>query len=77
MATINVHVPDELLAELQSKAAAEGTTVDQLAEQAVRKLLAQGTLDRLKRAGDQRRSQMTDVDVEHAVERAVSDARRR
>ena len=33
----NLHVPDELLAELQAKAAAEGTTVDELAEQALRK----------------------------------------
>ena len=33
----NVHVSDELLAELQSKAQAEGLTVDQLAEEALRK----------------------------------------
>jgi hypothetical protein len=37
MATNNVHVSDELLAELQSKAAAEGKTVDELAEEAMRK----------------------------------------
>jgi plasmid stability protein len=37
MATNNVHVSDELLAELQTKAAAEGKTVDQLAEEALRK----------------------------------------
>jgi predicted transcriptional regulator len=34
---IRIHVSDELLAELQSKAAAEGKTVDELAEQALRK----------------------------------------
>lgn len=33
----NLHVPDELLAELQAKAAAEGKTVDALAEEALRK----------------------------------------
>jgi plasmid stability protein len=33
----NLHVPDELLAELQAKAAAEGKTVDELAEEALRK----------------------------------------
>jgi hypothetical protein len=33
----NLHVPDELLAELQAKATAEGKTVDELAEEALRK----------------------------------------
>jgi predicted transcriptional regulator len=33
----SIHVSDELLAELQAKAAAEGKTVDELAEQALRK----------------------------------------
>jgi Ribbon-helix-helix protein, copG family len=38
MATHNIiHVSDELLAELQAKAAAEGKTVDELAEEALRK----------------------------------------
>jgi hypothetical protein len=38
MATHNsIHVSDELLAELQAKAAAEGKTVDELAELALRK----------------------------------------
>lgn len=38
MATQNsIHVSDELLAELQAKAAAEGKTVDELAEEALRK----------------------------------------
>jgi len=77
MAAIILHVPDELLAELESKATAEGTTVERLAEEAVRKLLAQRTLDRLKHDGDRRRAQMTNVDVEHAVERAISDVRQR
>jgi hypothetical protein len=33
----NLHVPDELLAELRAKADAEGKTVDELAEEALRK----------------------------------------
>jgi hypothetical protein len=37
MATINVHVSDETLAELRAKAEAEGKTVDELAEAALRK----------------------------------------
>ena len=41
MATQNsIHVSDELLAELQAKAAAEGKTVDELAEEAIRQGLA-------------------------------------
>jgi hypothetical protein len=35
----NLHVPDELLAELKSKAAAESKTVDELAEEALRQSL--------------------------------------
>jgi predicted transcriptional regulator len=38
MATQNsIHVSDELLAELQTKATAEGKTVDEIAEEALRK----------------------------------------
>jgi hypothetical protein len=37
MATIQVHVSDELLAELQQQAAAAGKTVDEIAETALRK----------------------------------------
>jgi plasmid stability protein len=33
----SIHISDKLLAELQIKAAAEGKTVDQLAEEALRK----------------------------------------
>uniref|UniRef100_Q01QS7 CopG domain protein DNA-binding domain protein n=1 Tax=Solibacter usitatus (strain Ellin6076) TaxID=234267 RepID=Q01QS7_SOLUE len=37
MATINVHVSDELLIELQQQARAAGKTVDEMAEEALRK----------------------------------------
>ena len=33
----NIHVPEELLAELQSKAAVEGKSVDELAAEALRR----------------------------------------
>ena len=36
MPGINLHVSDELLAELRTKAAAEGKSVDELAEEALR-----------------------------------------
>jgi len=35
----NIHVPDELLAELQSQAAVEGKSVDELAAETLRKAL--------------------------------------
>ena len=75
MAMNNVHISDDLLSELRSKPAAEGKTVDELAEDSLRKHLAQQSLDRLKREGDRRRAQMTEVEVEQAVERAVSYVR--
>jgi hypothetical protein len=78
MASQNIiHVSEELLAGLRARAAAEGKTVDEVAEEALRRHLAQRTLDRLKREADRRRARMTDVQVEDAVERAVSEVRER
>ena len=52
MATQNsIHISDELLAELQSKAEAEGKTVDELAEEALRRLLDHRGLDALAARG--------------------------
>ena len=43
MATLNnLHVPDDLLAELQNKAALEGRTVEELAVSALRRGLEDG-----------------------------------
>ena len=39
MATINLHVPEDLLAVLEAKAAASGKTVEELAEEALRAIL--------------------------------------
>jgi hypothetical protein len=51
MATHNIQVSDELLAELRSKAAAEGKPVDELAEEALRRLLDHRGLDALAERG--------------------------
>ena len=52
MATPNtIRVSDELLAELQSKASAQGKTVDELAEEALLRLLNHGGLDALAKRG--------------------------
>jgi hypothetical protein len=76
MATNNVHISDELFAKLQTKAAAEGKTVDEIAEDALRKHLALQSFERFRREGELRRGTMTDAEVELAVERAVHEARR-
>jgi predicted transcriptional regulator len=55
MATQNsIHVSDELLAELQSKAAAEGRTVDELAEATLRKGLEEQSWQDLLAYGRER-----------------------
>lgn len=70
MATINVHVSDELLAELRSKAAAEGKTVDELAEAALRKGLEEQSWQDLLACGRERgrASGYTEEDVPRIIE---------
>ena len=69
MAPINVYVSDELLAELQSKAAAEGKTVDQLAGEALRKGLEEQSWQDLLAYGRERgrASGYTEEDVPRVV----------
>ena len=65
----NVHVSDELLAELQTKAMAEGKTVDELAEEALRKGLEERSWQDLLAYGRQtgRESGYTEADVPDVV----------
>ena len=69
MATINIHISDELLAELQSKAAAEGKTVDELAGEALRKGLEEQSWQDLLDYGRERgrASGYTEEDVPRVV----------
>jgi len=70
MATQNsIHVSEELLAELQSKAAAEGKTVDELAEAVLRKGLAEQSWQDLLAYGRERGSASgyTEEDVPRVV----------
>lgn len=64
-----IHVSDELLAELTSKAAAEGKTVDQLAEEALRKGLEDRSWQELLAYGLERgrASGYTEEDVPDVV----------
>jgi plasmid stability protein len=54
MATQNIHLSDELLAELQTKAAADGKTVDELAEETLRKGLEDRSWQELLEYGRER-----------------------
>lgn len=70
MATQNsVHVSDELLAELRARAAAEGKTVDELAEEALRKGLEEQQWQDLLAYGREtgRASGYTEADVPEIV----------
>jgi hypothetical protein len=53
----NLRVPDDLLAQLQAKASAEGKSVDQLAEEALRKGLEESSWEELLEYGRDRGKQ--------------------
>jgi predicted transcriptional regulator len=75
MPTKSIDVPDTVYDRMQEAAAAEGTTIEQIATQALERELARRWLDRIGREGDLRRGSMTDAEVEALVERAVQEAR--
>ena len=77
MPTKSIAVPDAIYDRVQEAAAAEGTTVEQLATKALERDLARRWLDRIGREGDERRVTMTDAEVEALVERAVQESRTR
>jgi plasmid stability protein len=54
MATINLHVPEDLLAELEAKAAASGKTVEDLAADALRASLRETSWEALLAYGQER-----------------------
>ena len=70
MATINLRVPEDLLAGLEAKAAASGKTVEELAEEALRASLRETSWEDLLAYGQERgrRAQFTEeqsADVVH------------
>ena len=77
MPTKSIAVPDAVYERVQRIAAAEGTTVDQLATRAIERDLARRWLDRIGREGDLRRGDMSDAEVEAVVEQAVQQSRTR
>lgn len=77
MPTKTIAVPGALYDRVQEAAAAEGTTVEQLATKAIERNLARRWLDRVGREGDVRRGSMMDAEVEDVVTRAVRESRTR
>ena len=77
MSTKSIALPNDVYERVQQIAAAEGTTVDQLATKAIERDLARRWLDRIGREGDLRRGDMSDAEVEVVVERAVQEFRTR
>jgi hypothetical protein len=71
----NIRLPEPLLAQMQETAASEGKSVDELTEEAVKRLLSQRLVEKLKRQAEERRENMTDAEVEETVDRAISEYR--
>ena len=77
MPTKSIAVPDAVYERVRQIAAAEGTTVDQLATKAIERDLARRWLERVGIEGDRRRGDMSDAEVEAVVEQAVQEFRTR
>ena len=60
----NIAVSPDVLEQAMRQAEAEGKTVDELAQEAIKRHLAQKSLDRLKREAEARRGNKTDEEVE-------------
>jgi hypothetical protein len=73
----NVAIAADLLEQAGRVALAEGTSVDELTAEALRRELGRRTLDRFKRQAEVRRGGMTDQQVESTVEQAVREVRGR
>ena len=72
-----IAVSDEIYERVQKVAAAEGTTVEELATKALERDLARRWLERVGREGQIRRGNLTDDEVDTVVERAVQESRGR
>lgn len=75
MPTKTITIPDTVYDRVQEVAAAEGTTVEKLATNALERDLARRWLARVGREGDLRRGDMGEAEVDAVVERAVQESR--
>lgn len=69
----NIRIPDDLLAQLQATAAAEGKSADDLAAEAVKRDLARRFLEKLRR--ERKPSGMTEEEEIEYVTKVVHEYR--
>ena len=74
----NVAIEAELFARITEEAAAEGTTADQIANEATKRYLALRRLDRLQRYGQKRAEDLgiTQDDVPRLIAESRAERRR-
>ena len=74
----NVAIEPELFARITEEAAAEGTTADQIANEATKRYLAVRRLDRLQRYGRKRAEELgiTEDDVPRLIAESRAERRR-
>jgi hypothetical protein len=75
MASPNVTLPDELLAQAQATARGEGKTVDELTADALKKYIVQRALARIKRKGEAASRGMSEEQIESTVAGAIRESR--
>ncbi len=71
----NIRLPETLLEQAQKAAQAQGTSVDELAANAVQRELIRLFWEKNKREAVLRRGNMTDEEVEDVVNRAIAEDR--
>jgi hypothetical protein len=71
----NIAIEPEVLEQAARQAQAEGKTVDELAQEAIKRHLAQRTLERFRRDAEERRGSKTDEEVEAIVDTAIKESR--
>jgi hypothetical protein len=72
----NIRLPEQLLAEVEAAARAPGKSVDELAEQAMKRELARLFWEKNKRESIFRRGNKTDEQLEDIVNSAIAEIRR-
>ena len=74
----NVAIEPELFARITEEAAAEGTTADQIANEATKRYLALRRLDRLQRYGQKRAEELgiSEDDVPRLIAESRAERRR-
>ena len=78
MTAKNVTISPELFARVTEEAAAEGTTADEIANEATKRYLALRRIDRLQRYGQKRAEELgiTEDDVPRLIAESRAERRR-